>query len=73
MPPLLATKLHPPRPRRGTIRRPRLTDRATDELHALTVVSAPAGFGKTTLLAERIAGSTVDDPPHPPRCLKGPP
>ena len=30
----------PPRPRRGTIRRPRPTDRATDELHALTVVSA---------------------------------
>ncbi len=60
-PPLLATKLHPPRLRRGTVDRRRLTDRAAGELPALTLVSAPAGFGKTTLLAEWIAGTAGDD------------
>jgi LuxR family maltose regulon positive regulatory protein len=50
--PLLATKLHPPRLRRGTVDRPRLTEYAAKgERPALTLVSAPAGFGKTTLLA----------------------
>ena len=52
---LLATKLHPPRLRRGTISRPRLTQRAQGELPALILVSAPAGFGKTTLLADLVA------------------
>ncbi len=51
-PPLLATKLAPPRRRRGTIERRRLTDRASGELPALVLVSAPAGFGKTTFLTE---------------------
>jgi LuxR family maltose regulon positive regulatory protein len=50
---LLATKLHVPRPRREAVRRERLIER----LHAandapVTLISAPAGFGKTTLLAE---------------------
>lgn len=50
---LLATKLHAPRQRRALVRRSRLTDRMTGaHLHALTLVSAPAGFGKTTLLSE---------------------
>lgn len=49
---LLATKLAPPRRRRGTIERRRLTDRAQGELPALVLVSAPAGFGKTTFLTE---------------------
>ena len=57
-PPLLATKLHPPRPRRGTVERRRLTERAAGDLPALTLVSAPAGFGKTTLLAEWIADAS---------------
>ncbi len=56
-PRLLATKLHPPRPRRGTIHRPRLSDRVEGDLPVLTLVSAPAGFGKTTLLADWVARS----------------
>lgn len=52
-PTLLATKLHAPRRRRGLVERPRLTDRLVDAaLPSLTVVSAPAGFGKTTLLTD---------------------
>jgi LuxR family maltose regulon positive regulatory protein len=52
-PPLLATKLHAPRPRRERVDRPRLTGRLEPSmLPALTVVSAPAGFGKTTLLGD---------------------
>ena len=56
-PALLSTKLHAPRPRRGAVRRPRLTNRLAGdhEAPALTLVSAPAGFGKTTLLAEWLA------------------
>jgi LuxR family transcriptional regulator, maltose regulon positive regulatory protein len=50
---LLATKLHAPRRRREVVRRPRLTDRfVLAHQPALTLVSAPAGFGKTTLLTE---------------------
>src|SRR3712207_4403745 len=49
--PLLGTKLHAPRRRRGAIQRSRLTKHLTGrDLPALTLVSAPAGFGKTTLL-----------------------
>ena len=56
VPTLLGTKLHAPRPRRGVVARPRLTDRlAGPALPAVTVVAAPAGFGKTTLLAESCA------------------
>ena len=54
--PILATKLHPPRRRRSLVARPRLTDLADRSRHrALTLVSAPAGFGKTTLVAEWFA------------------
>ena len=52
-PPLLETKLHAPRQRRGVVDRPRLSDRLVEAtLPSLTLVSAPAGFGKTTLLAD---------------------
>src|SRR6185503_19668249 len=52
-PPLLETKLHAPRRRPGAIGRTRLTDRLdAAKLPPLTLVSAPAGFGKTTLLAD---------------------
>jgi LuxR family transcriptional regulator, maltose regulon positive regulatory protein len=54
--PLLTTKLHVPRRRRGLVSRPRLSallDRGSEA--ALTLVSAPAGFGKTTLLTEWLA------------------
>ena len=58
MGPLLTTKLHVPRRRRGLVTRPRLGERLrrSDEA-ALTLVSAPAGFGKTTLLTEWLAGA----------------
>jgi ATP/maltotriose-dependent transcriptional regulator MalT len=50
---LLATRLHVPRTRRGLVARPRLVDRLTEGLEGeLTVVCAPAGFGKTALLAD---------------------
>src|ERR687898_2286503 len=55
--PILATKLYvpPPRPRAGL--RLRLTGHLNGGLNGkLTLVSAPAGFGKTTLLGEWVAG-----------------
>src|SRR3954453_6726339 len=49
---LLATKFFAPVAPRTVIPRPRLTDLLDESLkHPLTLVSAPAGFGKTTLLA----------------------
>ncbi len=59
--PLLETKLRAPRRRRGVVARPRLTapvDRR--DLPRLTLVSAPAGFGKSTLLAEWFATGASD-------------
>ncbi len=54
--PLLETKLYVPRPRRGLVPRPRLSERLDRGAESkLTLVSAPAGFGKTTLLAEWLA------------------
>src|SRR6266571_1333231 len=56
--PLLETKLHVPRWRRGLVARPRLSERLSRGVEsALTLVSAPAGFGKTTLLAEWLAAA----------------
>jgi LuxR family maltose regulon positive regulatory protein len=50
---LLATKLYLPRPPAGLVARPRLVDRLDDGLaQELTLVCAPAGFGKTALLAD---------------------
>ncbi len=49
--PLLSTKLHIPRPRPELVIRPRLIERLNAGLDCqLTLVSTPAGFGKTTLL-----------------------
>lgn len=49
---LIATKVHPPRPARGVVPRPGLVAAAHRGAEsALLLVSAPAGFGKTTLLA----------------------
>src|SRR5215216_4821180 len=54
--PILATKLYIPPPRPNVIMRPRLIARLNAGLHRkLTLISAPAGFGKTTLLASWIA------------------
>ena len=59
--PLLATKLHVPRRRRGLIARPRLSERLSRGAEsALTLVSAPAGFGKTTLLTQWLADAPPD-------------
>lgn len=52
-PQILTTKLRPPRPRQGALRRPALLARLDAALrHPLALLSAPAGFGKTTLLAQ---------------------
>src|SRR6516164_2542875 len=49
---LLATKLYVPRPPAGLVARPRLAEALADgRAGALVLVSAPAGFGKTALLA----------------------
>jgi len=56
--PILATKLFAPQPRAQLVHRPRLIDRMSASLPLrLTLVSAPAGFGKTTLVSEWAAGS----------------
>ena len=50
---LLATKLHLPAPRPGQVPRPRLTARLDEGLAGgLVLVCAPAGYGKTVLLAD---------------------
>lgn len=54
--PLLATKLYIPPPQPHAIKRGRLIERLNAGLHhKLTLISAPAGFGKTTLLSEWLA------------------
>lgn len=55
--PMLATKLYLPPPRPKVVHRPRLTERLHEGLsRKLTLISAPAGFGKTTLVSEWVAG-----------------
>jgi len=59
---LLSTKLFIPRPRKNLVYRPRLVERLNAGLDKkLTLIAAPAGFGKTTLLSEWI--------PQSPRCV----
>jgi LuxR family maltose regulon positive regulatory protein len=54
--PILATKLFIPPPRTGSVIRHRLLERLDEGLrHKLILVSAPAGFGKTTLSSEWLA------------------
>jgi LuxR family maltose regulon positive regulatory protein len=49
---LIATKMSVPRTRQALVARPRLEELLKQSLHArLTLVSAPAGFGKSTLVA----------------------
>jgi LuxR family maltose regulon positive regulatory protein len=61
---LLQTKTFVPRRRRGVVPRSRLSERLNRGAHesGLILVSAPAGFGKTTLLAEWLAVELADRP-----------
>lgn len=53
--PLLTTKLYLPAARPNLVRRPRLLRRLTEGISGpLTLISAPAGFGKTTLISSWI-------------------
>ena len=55
--PILATKLYLPRLRPNVVSRPRLLERLNEGLHRnLTLISAPAGFGKTTLVSAWVEG-----------------
>jgi LuxR family maltose regulon positive regulatory protein len=56
---ILATKLYIPTPRSKAVLRSRLIERLNEGLSSgrkLTLISASAGFGKTTLISEWIAG-----------------
>ena len=55
--PILATKLYIPPPLPHIVLRPRLIEQLNEGLHRkLTLISAPAGFGKTTLVSDWVAG-----------------
>jgi LuxR family maltose regulon positive regulatory protein len=63
--PVLATKLFVPPVRPHAVERTRLVDRLRDGMHSgskLTLISAPAGFGKTSLLSEWIADARRRSP-----------
>jgi LuxR family maltose regulon positive regulatory protein len=58
--PILATKLYAPRPRAKAVLRPNLIEQLNEGLRrapSVTLISAPAGFGKTTLASEWTAAS----------------
>jgi LuxR family maltose regulon positive regulatory protein len=57
--PILATKLFIPPPRPKIVLRPRLIERLNEGLPSgrkMTLISAPVGYGKTTLVSEWVAG-----------------
>ena len=57
MTPILATKLYIPPLRPNVVIRPRLLEQLNEGLHRkLILISAPAGFGKTTLVSEWVEG-----------------
>ncbi|MEO5806427.1 LuxR C-terminal-related transcriptional regulator [Devosia sp.] len=59
--PLVATKLFIPKLRSGLVERPRLREHLKRGAEAkLTLISAPAGFGKTTLLTEWLAEASSE-------------
>ena len=60
---LLSTKLYVPSLRPNLVARPHLIDRLNQSLllgHKVTLVSAPAGFGKTTLVNEWVGSLRLD-------------
>ena len=57
---ILATKLYKPVLRSNSVLRPQLIERLNVGLHGkLTLVTAPAGFGKTTVIAEWIGSDDL--------------
>ena len=78
--PILATKLYVPPPRPNLVPRPQLIARLNQGLqsgHKLTLISAPAGFGKTTLLSEWLANLEPDitkdkQTQHPQSAIRNP-
>ena len=69
---MLATKLFAPTPRPQLVVRPRLLeqlDATLDASHRLTVLSAPTGFGKTTLLADWLSHLEQSQKPTRPAWL----
>lgn len=65
--PILATKLYVPPPRPNIVPRPRLIERLNEGLangSRLTLISASAGFGKTTLVSEWITTLTSNPSPR---------
>ena len=59
---VLGTKLHLPSPRHRLVQRARLTDQMRvdgGEAPRLVLVAAPAGFGKTTFLAQWLASERL--------------
>jgi len=60
--PLVETKLYLPRLRRSLVARPRLNEPLSRRSDArLTLISAPAGFGKTTLLTAWLAAPATEN------------
>jgi LuxR family maltose regulon positive regulatory protein len=60
---LVRTKLFIPPVRRGLVPRPRLSERLSPTSHPrLTLISAPPGFGKTTLLATWLDSAPAERP-----------
>lgn len=60
---LLSTKFYIPPTRPELIERPRLLQQTNEGLHhKLTLISAPAGFGKTTLVSEWVEQLRLEDP-----------
>jgi LuxR family transcriptional regulator, maltose regulon positive regulatory protein len=60
-PSILVTKLFIPQPHPELVSRPRLIEQLNRGLHSkLTLISAPAGFGKTTLVSDWIANIQLD-------------
>src|SRR3954452_23219983 len=57
--PVPGTKLRPPPLRRRLVQRTRLIERLDADGARLVLIAAPAGFGKTTLLAQWLAGTPM--------------